>query len=323
MISRRAFTLLTAATALVPALARAQAYPTHPINFVVPFPAGNVTDVLARRIAHGLSTRLGQTITVDNRAGAAGIIGTRFVAAAKPDGYTMLYGSSGPIASHPSMYKDLPYAPLESFAPVNGLTSSPLVLVTAASQPYTSVHELVEHLKNHPGEVTFGSPGNGTGAHLAAELFQVNTGTRMTHVPYKDSAGLYSDLFAGRIDVLFDFIAVMRPNLDAGKVRALAVTREQRASSLPSVPTLKESGYDVVFNTWSSLLMPAGTPADIVQKMSDAVRDTMASAEIVKYLEENDSISNAELGPQELRAFIVSEIEMYQHLVKKAGISAN
>ena len=315
---------LVTATAAVPAIGHAQAdaYPSKPITFIVPFPAGNVTDVLARTIAQGLSAKLGQSVIVENRPGAAGIIGTQQVANAKPDGYTMMYGSSGPIASHVSIYKKLPYDPLQSFAPVNGLSSNPLILVVNASTPYKTIEEFVEYMKKNPGKVSFGSPGVGTGAHLVGEQFQVKTDTRMTHVPYKDSSTLYSDLLSGRIDAVFDFVPVMRQNLAAGKVRVLAITRDTRAASLPAVPTLKERGYDMSFNTWSALLMPAGTSNEIVQKMSGAVRETMKSPEVVKFLEENESTSRATLGPNDLKAFITGEIAMYRDLVKKAGVTA-
>ncbi len=146
----------------------------------------------------------------------------------------------------------------------------------------------------------------------------------MTHVPYKDSASLYSDLFSGRIDVVFDFLPVMRPNVAAGKVRILAITKDERAQSAPSIPTLKERGYDVVFSTWSSLLMPAGTPPDVVAKMSSAVQEIFRSTELQKYVEENKAVSRALLGPDEMRAFIGGrEVEMYKGLVQKAGVTAD
>ncbi|MES2535660.1 MAG: tripartite tricarboxylate transporter substrate binding protein [Pseudomonadota bacterium] len=298
-------------------------YPDRPITWVVPFPAGNVTDAFSRLVAQALTKKLGQSIVVENRTGAGGIIGTQAVANAKPDGYTMLYGSSGPIATYVSLYKKLPYVPLQSFVPVNGLAANPLILVVNASKPYKTVEEFVAYLKKNPGTVNFGSPGVGTGSHLTGELFQMATGTTMTHVPYKESGGLYSDLRAGRIDAIFDFIPVMRPHLNAGTVLALGVSRETRVKSFPNIPTFKEKGYDLVLASWSSILMPAGTPVDIVQKMSAAIQEVMKLPEIVKFQEENDQMPLSTLGPNQLREFIVKETEVYRILVKKSGASVD
>jgi tripartite-type tricarboxylate transporter receptor subunit TctC len=327
MISRRTMTWRLAATLASPATTalaatEADAWPTRPISFVVPFPAGNVTDVLARLIAQGLSARLGVPVLVDNRPGAAGIIGSQYVANAKPDGYTMLYGSSGPMASHVSYYRKLPYSPLRSFVAVNGVTANPFILVVPPDRGWKKVDDFVAYLKQNPGKASFGSPGQSTGAHLVGELFQVSTGTKMTHIPYKESSTLYSDLLAGRIDAVFDFVPVMRPNIETHRVVALAAATEERIASLPQVPTFREQGHDIVFLTWSVLMLPAGTPAAVVRRMSTALREAMKTPEIVKYLKDNESVSRTALGPAELPGFLNQQIEVYAGLIKKAGVQA-
>ena len=298
-------------------------YPTSAITWIVPFPAGNVTDNFARVVANGLSAKLGQPVIVDNRPGAAGIIGTQTVAQAKPDGYTMLYASSGPMATFVSLYKHLSYDPLKSFALVNGMATNPLVLVVNPSKPYKTLEEFVAYLKVHPGEVNFGSPGIGTGSHLTGELFQAATGTKMRHIPYKDAASLYSDLLSGTIDAVFDYIPVMRPQIEAGKVIPLGVSVPERVKSFPSIPTFKEKGYDVVLATWSSVAMPSGTPEDIVSKMSSAIQDVMKSPEVEKFQAENDQVSLADLGPAKMREYLISEIQRYKVLIEKSGAHVN
>ncbi len=314
---------LVALTGLSPAARAETKYPTGPITWIVPFPAGNVTDSFARVVAKGLTTRLGQAVIVDNRPGAAGIIGTQTVAQARPDGYTMLYASSGPMATFVSLYKHLSYDPLKSFALVNGMASNPLILVVNASKPYKTLDEFIAYLKAHPGEVNFGSPGIGTGSHLTGELFQAATGTKMRHIPYKDAASLYSDLLSGTIDAVFDYIPVMRPQIQAGTVIPLGVTREERVKSFPSIPTFKERGYDIVLATWSSVAMPSGTPQEIVDKMSAAIQDVMKSPEIDQFQTDNDQGSLADLGAVKMRDYLTSEISRYKVLIGESGIHVN
>ncbi|MBW6399289.1 tripartite tricarboxylate transporter substrate binding protein [Roseomonas sp. HJA6] len=298
----------------------AQTFPTRPVTLVVPFPAGNVTDVFARLVAKGLSDRLGQPVVVDNKPGAAGIIGTELVAHAQPDGYTMLYAPSGPMATHVSLYRRLPYDPLTSFALVQGLSANALILVVPATRPYRTLEQFVAHLRQNPERLNLGSPGIGTGAHLAGELFQVATGTKMAHIPYRDGGAMYSDLIAGNIDAVFDFVAVMRPHVEAGKVSVLGVTREDRLRSFPAVPTFKEKGYDVLITSWSSIAMPAGTPARVVDQTAAAARDVLGSPEVVQFLASNDSASLVALDPPHLREFLLSEIEVYRRIIAISGV---
>lgn len=300
--------------------ASAQApYPNRPITWVVPFGAGGVTDNSARFVAKVLSEKIGQPVLVDNKPGAAGIVGAEIVAQSKPDGYTMLYGSSGPMATFPSLYKKLSYAPLKSFIPVNGMGDSALMLVANASKPYKTMEEFIDYLKKNPGKVNFGSAGTGTAPHLVGELFQIATGTTMIHVPYKVSANLYADLLAGTIDAIFDYTVVMRPHVEAGKIVPLGMSSAQRLKSFPNVPTFKERGYDVELTAWSSIVMPAGTPPDVVKKMSDAFAETSRDPAVVKYNEDNDFGNLGHLGPDKLREFFISEAAKFKMLVEKSG----
>lgn len=315
---------LAAVAAIVLPLAGASAqspapYPNRPITWVVPFGAGGVTDNSARFVAKVLSEKIGQPVLVDNRPGAGGIVGTDYVVQAKPDGYTMLYGSSGPMATFPSLYKKLSYSPLKSLIPVNGMGSSALMLVVNATKPYKTLEEFIDYLKKNPGKVNFGSAGTGTAPHLVGELFQIATGTSMIHVPYKVSANLYADLLSGTIDAIFDYTVVMRPHVEAGKVIPLGMSSAERLKSFAYVPTFKEKGYDVELTAWSSIVMPAGTPPEIVKKMSDAFAETSRDPAVVKYNEDNDFANLGHLGPEKLREFFISEAAKFKMLVEKSG----
>lgn len=314
--------LLAMAFSAAGAEAQQQApYPSRPITWVVPFGAGGVTDNSARFVAKVLSEKIGQAVIVENKPGAAGIVGVEYVAQAKPDGYTMVYGSSGPMATFVSLYKKLSFTPLKSFVPVNGMADSSLLLVVNASRPYKTVEEFIDYLKKNPGKVNYGSSGAGTAPHLIGEMFQMATGTSMVHVPYKASANLYSDLLAGTIDAIFDYTVVMRPHIEAGKVTPLGISREDRLKSFPNVPTFKERGIDVVLTAWASIAMPAGTPPEIVNKMSAAFAETMRDPAVIKYNEENDFGNLGHLGPEKLKQFYISETAKFKTLVEKAGVS--
>jgi tripartite-type tricarboxylate transporter receptor subunit TctC len=268
-----------------------------------------------------LSEKTGQPVIVENKPGAGGIVGAEYVAQAKPDGYTMLYASSGPMATFVSLYKKLSFTPLKSFVPVNGMGDSSLLLVVNASKPYKTVEEFIDYLKKNPGKVNYGSAGAGTAPHLIGEMFQIATGTSMVHVPYKVSANLYADLLSGTIDAIFDYTVVMRPHIDAGKVIPLGISREDRLKSFPNVPTFRERGLDVVLTAWSSIAMPAGTPPEIVNKMSAAFAETTRDPAVVKYNEANDFGNLGHLGPEKLKEFYISETAKFKTLVEKAGVS--
>lgn len=308
------------ALTVVPALAQTAQYPSRPITLVVPFPVGTIPDIDARLLAQTLTAKLGQSVVVENKPGAAGIIGTQYVANAKPDGYTLLWGTSGPLASHPSLYKKLPYS-LQSFTPVNGLNAVPLILVVNSSKNIKTLEEFVDYLKSNPGKGTFGSLGVGSGAHLTGELFQAATGTKMIHSPYKEGGALYADLLAGRIDAVFDFIPTMREYMKAGSVVAVAAT--DRLKGYPGIPAFHEKGFDVQLTTWQSIVAPAGTPAEIVRKLSAAIQSAGAEPEIIKFDSGNEQASLYALGPDKLRDFIVKETDVYRAIIKKARVSVD
>lgn len=297
-----------------------QAYPSRPVTWVVPFSAGSVYDNTARIIGKVLSEKLGQPVVVENKPGASGIIGTQLVQQAKPDGYTMLYSGVSPLAIYPWLYKKLPYAPLTSFAPVNGVFDTTPILVVNASKPYKSIGEFVEHLKKNPGKVNYGATLGGL-VHLTGEMLQVATGTTMQVVPYTDSAKLYADLISGTIDGMFDFTATIRPYIEAGKVVPLAVASPQRLDAFPKVPTFKESGIDVIVTAWAAVVMPAGTPPEAINKMSAAFQETMRDPAVAKYMEQNNFGNLGDIGPDKLRELIVSETAKFKTLVERSGVS--
>lgn len=297
-----------------------QAYPNRPVTWVVPFSAGSVYDNTARIIGKVLSEKLGQPVVVENKPGASGIIGTQLVQQAKSDGYTMLYSGVSPLAIYPWLYKKLPYAPLTSFTPVNGVFDTTPILVVNASKPYKSIGEFVEHLKKNPGKVNYGATLGGL-VHLTGEMLQVATGTTMQVVPYTDSAKLYADLISGTIDGMFDFTATIRPYIEAGKVIPLAVASPQRLDAFPKVPTFKESGIDVIVTAWAAVVMPAGTPPDTVSKMSAAFQEAMRDPSVAKYMEQNNFGNLGDIGPDKLRELIVSETARFKVLVERSGVS--
>jgi tripartite-type tricarboxylate transporter receptor subunit TctC len=313
-------------TAIIPVSSpqaqEARSYPNRPITMVVPFGPGHVTDNSARLLAKALSEQIGQPIIIENKPGAAGVVGTEYAAHAKPDGYTILYGSSGPLASAPSMHKRLSYSPLGSFAPINGVGEAVLILVVNAARPYKTLPQFIDHLKRNPGQVTFASSGPGGSPHLAAQLFQTATGTTMTHVPYKNAATMYADLFAGVVDIVFDYSPTIRPHTDDGKVLALAVAGRERLVSFPNVPTFSELGYDVVMTGWSALMAPAGTPQDIVRKLSEAAVAASADPAVVRNREDNGSVGLEHLGPEKTHEFLVREMDKFKMLIEKSGATA-
>jgi tripartite-type tricarboxylate transporter receptor subunit TctC len=314
---------LLATLFLLPLLASAAAqdYPNRPITWVVPFPPGGVTDNGARFMAKTLGDKLGTTIVIENKPGAGGIVGTEYVANAKPDGYTFLYGSSGPMGTFLSLRKTLSYHPVNSFTPIHGMASSPLVLVTTADKPYKTLAELIEYARKNPGKLNFASVGQGTAQHLTGELLAMNTGIDIVHIPYKGTTPALTDMLSGTIDFMFDFSVVMKPLIEAGKLKPLAVSGEKRLSSLPDVPTAAELGYPgVVFSAWSSVVMPKGVPAEIAAKFAKAFAETMHEPTIVKYYEENGSQVMPSMPGEKLAEFYTRENAKMKTIVEKAKI---
>jgi tripartite-type tricarboxylate transporter receptor subunit TctC len=319
--ARLTLAFLTIAVPATAALAQQGSYPNRPVTWVLGSGAGGVVDNSARFVAKVLSEKVGQPIVIENKPGAGGIVGAEAVAQAKPDGYTMLYASQSQMATFPHLYKKLSYKPLESFVAVNGMGDSSLLLVVNANSPYKTLEEFVEHLKKNPGKVNFGSAGAGTSPHLLMEMLQMATGTSAVHVPYKVPSNLHADLLSGTIDAIFDFSVVMRPHIDAGKLRALAISRGDRLRTFPTVPTFKERGLDIELTAWASIAMPAGTPPDVVKRMSSALGETMKDPAVIKYFEDNDFGNLGHLDSEKLRAFYISESDKFKKVVEKANVT--
>ena len=274
------------ATIALIAAAVAEEFPSRPITWVVPFAPGGITDTTSRIVAEEMSKSLGQSVLIDNRAGAGGTVGTEQVARAKPDGYTMIYGTQGTMAANVTLRKSLPYDPLTSFLPVHLVGESPNLFVAFEGAPYNTVAEFIAYAKANPGKVTFSSSGVGTATHLVAELFKTVAGIEMLHVPYKGSAPALNDLIAGRVDVMFDYPVSVGPHVEAGKLKVLATTAPERLRNSPGVPTMAELGLkDMTTQSWSCIMVPAGTPAAVVDRLAAAAHTAMTSERVRTHFE--------------------------------------
>jgi tripartite-type tricarboxylate transporter receptor subunit TctC len=317
-----AFAVIAASVAAVtPRISFAQeSWPSKPITYVVPFPAGGTTDTLARLISQKLGPALGTTIVVENRAGAGGNIGSDFVAKAAPDGYTILGGTISSHSINVSLYPKLPYDPIKSFAPITLIGTNANVLVVPASSPYQSVKDIVDSAKAKPGTISFASAGNGTSQHLSGELFKSIAGIDLVHVPYRGSAPAIQDVMGGQVPFMFDTSVVAAPFIESGKVRALAVTSAKRSAQWPNVPTMAEAGvtnYEVV--SWQAIFAPAGTPPAIVQRLHTEIAKIIKSAEMQERFAKL-GLDPSGMTPTELAKFQASEIAKWAAVIKAANI---
>jgi tripartite-type tricarboxylate transporter receptor subunit TctC len=310
--------LLICTLGAVASPALADPWPTRPIRFIVPSaPAGGI-DIIARLLAAKLTIALGESVVVENRAGAGGIIGTEQVAKAAPDGYTMLAGFVGPIAINPQLYKKLPYNVERDFVPVSLIGNAYNVLVVNSEIPVTNVTELIAYAKTH--RMAFGSTGIGATDHLAGELFNSLTGLSMTHVPYKGGAPAMLDLMSGQIQVIFATVSTAAGAIARGKIRPLAMTGDSRFKSMPTIPTIAESGVPAFkVNNWYGVLLPAGTPPDIVNRLNTELHKGLQSQDVqAKLLEAG--IEPATDTPAEFGAYIKSESLKWKKVVKDANV---
>jgi tripartite-type tricarboxylate transporter receptor subunit TctC len=301
--------------------AMAQSYPTRPITFVVPFPPGTNTDLVARPLAERLSSSLGQPAIIDYRpGGAGGTVGVRVVVKAEPDGYTLLLCPPGPLVVAPAIYKDLGYDPVKHLVPVATIFSVPQLLAVNPAVPAHSIQELVAYAKANPAKINFASPGYGTQPHLLGEILKREAGVNIVHVPYKGPALAMTDLLAGQVQMYFETVALFLPHVRAGKARALAVADETRSPDLPNVPTTVESGFPELQATfWSGVLAPAGTPASVVVKLNAAINEIVGSAEMRTILAKISA--KPKLGsPQEFAAFMAAQTRKWSEIVKAADI---
>ena len=319
-MSRRIFTLIAALAAVfcIAPQTRADDYPTHVIRLIVPYAPGGGTDVMARRLAEEMSASLGQRVIVENVGGAGGNIGMQQVARATPDGYTIVLALTAQFAVNPSLYRKLPYDPVKDFDPIALLAVAPYVLVVHPSLPVHNVKELVELAKKEPGKLAYASAGNGSGAHLSAELLKSMAGIDMIHVPYKGAGAAYADLLAGRTQVMFSTYAPIAGHLKAGTLRAIAVSTEKRAPGLPDVPAVSETLPGYRSDVWYVMAAPAGTPADIVARLNKAALSALKSPIIGEHLAK-DLIQVIGSRPDEVKPFIQSEITKWGEVVKKSG----
>ena len=308
------------AVALVPQASLAQAYPSKPLRLIIPFPPGGSNDVVGRMVAAQLSTRLGQPVVVENQGGAGGLIGAEMAAKAAPDGYTLLLVSVA-YAFNPAIYK-LPYDPLTAFAPVAMLGAGPVVIAVTASLPVTSVKDLVALAKAKPGQLNYATAGVGSFQHLAAELFRQQTGTDMVHVPFKGGGPAMMDVIAGNTQVAIGSLIQMLPQIKAGRLKALGVGNATRIPALPELPTVAESGvpgYEVT--NWWGIMVPAGTPRPIVERLHRELGAVVASAETRKRFE-TEGAEPLQRGAEEFGRYIAAETAKWARVVKDAGIKA-
>lgn len=310
-----------AAAVLAPGAALAQAWPTKPIRWVVAYPAGGGSDFLARQLAPQLGKQLGQTIVIDNRPGAAGMIGTDNAAKSPPDGYTIVTGDNGAIVFHTAMYKKVPYDP-QDLAPVGFMARFPLILAVNPNAGFSSAKQLLDELKKNPGKYSYASPGVGSPHHLAMELLKDRTKTFVVHVPYRGTAFAVQDVIGGQVPMMVLDTAAGLPQIRSGKVKALAVMSKKRIPSLPDVPTLDEIGVkDFEVAAWQGLFVPKGTPPEIVARLSSEMNKAILAPEVKSKLEDFGLEVVPSDGPA-LGAFVKKETTFWHALIKERQLSA-
>jgi len=312
-----------AALLALAAEALAQSYPSRAVTFIVPFAPGGGTDITARTVAAKL-TQLwkGASVVVENRGGAGGVIGADVVAKARPDGHTLLIANVGTQSINPALYARLPYNPDTAFAPISLICELPFVLMASPKFPPNSVQELIAYAKANPDKVTYASSGSGGSPHLTAELFQLLTGTKMTHIPYKGGGPAAIDLMAGHVDILFASVLEGSGHIKAGKLKGLTVTHAKRNPALPEVPTISEAGVKGgESGSWIALLAPAGTPEPIIRKLNLDVKAVVADAEVRDRLIGQGAVPQS-TTPAELQKLIDADRERYGRIIREKGLKA-
>ena len=320
-MTRSDFCLLTSVFCLLPAVAGAQTWPTGPMRIVVPFAAGGSTDIMARTVAQQLAERFRQQVLVENRPGASGTIGTAFVAKSPPDGHTMMIVQSS-FVSNPSLFKELPYNQSRDLTPVTNLATGPLNLTVHPSLPAKTVRQLIALAKKHPGEINYGSPGEGSVSRLACALFNQMAGIRMTHIPYKGSGAAMADLLSGQVQFYAPNLFLGLPFVRAGKLHSLGVTTPQRSPIALDLPTIAESGlpgYDV--STWFGVFVPGGTPRAAVNQLNQALAEIVKSRSMQERLA-RDGLTSVASTPEEFAKEVARDTEKYGKVIRELGIQA-
>lgn len=305
-------------------LVRAQGtndFPQRAVKLIVPFPAGGATDVMARLVAQKLGDIWLQPVVIENKAGATGAVGSVFVSKATPDGYTILMGTGTTHAVSPATNSNLPYS-LKDFAPISLVATFPNLLVVHPSLPVKSIAELIAYLKQNPGRVNFSSTGNGGSVHLASELFKQATKTDMMHIPYKGSAEALNDLMSGQVQLTIDNFSTVWPLVQTGKLRALGVASLERSPSAPDVPTIAETLPGFEANTWVGFFAPAGTPTQIVQKISTDTQAVLKENTVVQKFLTMGALPSGN-QPEAFNSFVMKDIQRWKNVVTSAGIKIN
>ena len=315
VVALAAFIGLTGSEAL-----HAQSYPARPVTIVVPSAAGGGTDTVARLIGDQLAKQLGQSFVVENRTGGGMLVGTTAVAKAAPDGYTLLMGLNGNLAVNPSLFAKLPYDAIADFTPVAMLAEYPFMVVVNNDLPVKSIKELIAHLKANPGKINYASAGNGTGQHLAAELFKMMTGTDMAGINYRGAQPAYQDVISGRVPVFFDNMSTAMSLAKGGQVRALAITSKQRSALMPELPTFDEAGIPgYEYHTWFGIWAPKSTPQPIIEKLHAEVRKALADPTIQQRIAATAGAPST-MALKEIDPFVKAEIAKWAEVVQRAGI---
>ncbi len=320
--ARRAFLHLAASAAGLPSVSRfawAQAYPARPVRIIVGLAAGGPTDIAARLIGHYISERLGQAFVVENRPGGSSNIATEMVVRAAPDGYTLLMVVP-PNAANATLYPDLNFNFIRDIAPVAGIMRAPVIMAVSASVPAKTVAELIAYAKANPGKINFASPGNGTAAHLAGELFKMTAGVDIVHVPYRGSAPALNDLLGGQVQVMFDTPIILIEHIRAGRLRALAVGTAARAQALPDVPPMGDFLSEYEASAWFGVGVPQRTPPEIVDRLNKAINAVVADPQ-VKARFADMGAEPMSMTPAELGQLIAEETEKWGKVIKFAGIT--
>lgn len=310
---------LGAATALQGALAQtAEPYPTKPVKIVVGFPPGQASDTIARMLAAKLTDALGQSFIVDNKPGAAGIVAHEFAKNAKPDGYTLLVGSTATLAVNPALYRNLPYDPLKDFVPVALLISSPTYLIASPDLPVAGFREFVTYARERPGKLSYASAGAGTSSHIVMEALKQREGLDIVHVPFRGSPAAMASVQSGDTPIAFETATVATPQAQAGKIRVLATTAATRTAQFPNAPALVEELPGFVFVPWAAMVAPAGTPAPIVEKLNAALNRALQEKEMQSFVASIASVTRAGT-PDELQKFMRDELAIWGEAVRTSG----